>query len=1197
MQSTDSTRTTSNKIDVLTMLRIIRVEIPENGEEQAVQSFHQLLHSVSSKDNAPKENKTIVSKSSIETNKSQIQATSPKVQQSASSYFSDPDFKCRSELTDILVNKLENGKSTGVSPLNTSEDLVLPFGDAKYTAEERQRRLQQIAFVNTGVQKIGPGCSTILDIIADELRESYLAFQKCKLCLQQKERGKSAIDFLKKKIESLIGFLGNHPMGKFQKSLNFMGKDPQQKRIQQYFLSSRRNFLEDNGELCEEAAFIMDSKEGKRIINALNLLEDFVTQEMHRLFSPLDETLDVSDHFSRLYRRANFFQRVLEDEEGFNCFNDKILIKKHSELLKRQNTCLIGFCHLILPGLSKLQKNIDGAALADLWVTLESLYKDLKMIQTAQVLHDHLDLEWKKNIDDCQNSINFVDYFRLCLRYNEYHSSLKDEAYLVILINLIKTSQVSNQEIDACIEKLIELTTLIFNHKTDQIELRLRNLPENDGDTHALRNFWKADFITNKARGLSEIEHLKLRLQRCKNNLNDQLERALALRDALIFIGGTMSCKKNLIDEWLTNAMKALSEQQKDNSEAFILVQEIYDFNCMQTEGFLAAMEGVKALIGRCFMQMNLNAQKEDMKNSKIFELESNRARKVGEGLIRSERIPSKKKNRQKRVPTPQPTWPKEIKPEPKQPQERFISAKSVQVDLPQKALVAEVKQSTPKNQVESIYENLSETSISLLQCETLVTALKKSQFAHEDCWQNHQLQNLGYWIDSLLETQGKQEFSVDLIFEQTDLLRRSIEALLGVATVFIGTSHEEAKAIGHDTEALLGILVKDPNVPENIRILLWKLRNVPITLADANRCVNYPSAAKLHSERLGEDGRQLINFLMEVDHEGHAQKTNDILRKSQSVQHERSLQRGAYFMERLLTALLDPSKMVDGELPIEESQKALENSKIQSESSSLAGIAESTILSEDLIEDNLKINSINNREEALFAIDTALVWIGIRSMAPVEGYPLFQWRMDERNIALCNSEIYLRRLKEKLGPDRNLRPMSTILGQCQLMRRCQKELLIAALYHTDSFVDGQHLVEARDIRFTNSPAVLMSILRKVSTKSKELPSIGHWMHQANQLLSYPTSQVQKSGDFSADQLKQLIDDVRQASRELRLYSQDETLVLNNGKKTPEKRLQERIELVKENERQRIFPGLAAFLHTLKYGLSVPRHKHLNSGK
>jgi hypothetical protein len=163
-------------------------------------------------------------------------------------------------------------------------------------------------------------------------------------------------------------------------------------------------------------------------------------------------------------------------------------------------------------------------------------------------------------------------------------------------------------------------------------------------------------------------------------------------------------------------------------------------------------------------------------------------------------------------------------------------------------------------------------------------------------------------------------------------------------------------------------------------------------------------------------------------------------------------------------------------------------------------------------------------------------------------------------------------------------------------MRRCQKELLIAALYHTDCFVDGQHIVEARDIRFTNSPCTLMKILRDVSTNSKELPFIGNWMHRAHQILSYPASQDNLEGDFSTIQLQQLVCEVRQKSRELRMCALDETLVLENGKrKTPEKRLQKRIELVKANESQRIFPGLAAFLHTLKYGLSLPKHKYLNN--
>jgi hypothetical protein len=479
------------------------------------------------------------------------------------------------------------------------------------------------------------------------------------------------------------------------------------------------------------------------------------------------------------------------------------------------------------------------------------------------------------------------------------------------------------------------------------------------------------------------------------------------------------------------------------------------------------------------------------------------------------------------------------------QPQKKTSSLKGLTVDSTQMSTMAVNKvqagKTIPKNQTESGFENLQETFVSLQQCEKLLNLLKDSEFVRKDHWQYNQIQNFEFLIENLMETTGQEGFSVDFTFEQTDLLRRSIESLLGIATIFTETSHDEVKSIGHDTEKLLCILMGTPAVPENIRKLLWKMRNVPISLADGNRCVNYPAEANAKQGRLGDDGRQLISFLTEVDREGRSEQKSKMSRVALTNQLNFMLQRGVYFMEQLLTAILDPSKMVDEELPVEQPQKTQEQNLVNNESPFLEGITESQILSEDTIENKLKIFTISTREEALLSIDTALVWIGIRCMAPVEGNLLMQWRTEERNIALRNSGIYLRRLKEKLGPDRNLRPMSTILGQCQLMRRCQKELIIAALYHTDSFVDGQHIVQARDIRFTNSPCFLMSILRKVSMCSKELPSIGSWMHRAHNILSYPASQGQSEGDFSASQLQNLILEVRQASRELRQFSSDET--------------------------------------------------------
>ena len=939
---------------------------------------------------------------------------------------------------------------------------------------------------------------------------------------------------------------------------------------------------------------IFNFPEGKRILSAFSLLEDFVTQEMHRLFSPITDFLDLSSHFSRLHRRADYFLRVLNDEEGFS-WVDKALIKKYSSLIKRQNVSLAEFCNRMMPALDKLQKKNNYEAFKELWSIFEFFRHnwDLSMDRLALVKQLGLDSE-KDNQHDTFSLLHC-----LCCKNIWFHETLKEESCFIMLTTLIKASQVSNQEIDACIESLIDVIKTSINHEIDNIEFRLQNLPGDEDHVKSLRKMWEQKILSARINTfLPLIHHLEIRLQRCRNNPNDEIERALTLRDALNFIEERMSADKHSINAWLNNFRTILLQDEEKNAELLKIHRDILHLNSMQLEGFVAAVESIKALIGRCFIQMDLYTQKEDEKRAETFESQSLRAQKAGEELLKLDKISRKKKNGKQRTRNLQPNRVKEVKPQPIQPQKTLPSPKGFSVNYPQKTMAVEVKKvpvkrSTPLNQIESPFANLPETFASLSQCEINLTKLKQSQFASEDCWQYDQMQNLEYLLESLMETQVKEGFSVDLIFEQTDLLRRSVEALFGIATVFTDTSHDEVKSIGHDTEELFNILIKNTNVPENIRKLLWNMRNVPISLANANRCVNYPAKTKAQQDHLDDNSRQLINFLMDADQEGRAQTINKDLRRSLTEQLCRSLQRGVYFMERLLTAFLDPSKIVEGELPKEDAQKIDGNGISNNKSPSLESSTESHLLSEEAIEEKLKIISISNREEALSAIDTALVWIGIRCMAPVEGTIFLQWRTEERNIALRNSEIYLHRLKEKFGPERSSRPMSTILGQCQLMRRCQKELLIAALYHTDSFIDGQHIVEARDIRFANSPCFLMNILRNVSTCSKELPQIGHWMHRAHQILSYPASKEEFIGDFSASQLQNLLSEVLQASRLLRIVASDEILVLNSGKKTPEKRLQERIELVTANESQRIFPGLAAFLHTLKYGLSLPRHRHL----
>lgn len=1090
--------------------------------------------------------------------------------------FSNADSERYSKLRELIP------MGTGMTGLANADDPVPPVGTARYSAEERAKLLNQIVFRKTGSQnkEIGPGCSLIIDLLADELRESYLAFN---LKVLRNADVKGLLKIHHDYVESWIGStsIGAFTLGKFQGEIHSSSKKVSHKIYQDVFFEAKEGFLERifTTQTTSVQNNFKKMAEYKRYEQAYLLLEDFVTQELHRLFSPLLEAFDPSEYFCRLHRRAENFLRILNGGDAYAGV-EKTLLKKHSKLLERQNALSMGFCKTIIPKLEKLQNKNDPQALAELWKTLIDLNSDQEINKHQSHLADQLVIE--KNTG--QKDSGHVFFYDLCLRQQWSQQSLLNQTRITMLVGLIKASQVSNLEIDSCIANLIEVVKNVMSYQVDDVQLRLKSLPEDDICAQALRQAWK-NFEYTRLNGIVQaIRHIEIRLERCCKNPNDEVERALALRDTLHFFAGHIRRVQDYADQFMEELLSLISLDEEPDPELIKLHQEMHNLNTMQRNGLEAAVEGIKALIGRCFTEMDFYTQIEDEKRGRAFELESSRAKKAGEELIKSEKF-SRKQNTKKRTGRPLP----QVKVE-------KIVPKNLPVNPIRQPIKVEVKpkqsiQTTTKEESEAVFKDLPKITAGLLICETRIEGLKISLFAAEDSWQNKQMLNLDYLIEGLLETQNNEGYSVDLIFEQTDLLRRSIEALLGIATVYTRTSYEEIQAIGHDAEGLLEILLGSTKVPENTRKLLWKMRDVPISLKDGNRCVNYPARTDDQQEYLGEGSRQLLKFLIKVEREGHAAQKDENLRKELTAIHHSSLQRGIFFMEQLLEALLHPSKVVDGELPPNYIQKIQEKSVM---SFSTDGLIEgSALLTENSIEhETLNILSINSRGEALLGIDTALIWIGIRCIAPIEGTSLMQWRTKERNIALRNCGIYLRRLKEKLGPDRSIHPMSTILGQCDLLRRLQKELLIAALYHTDSFVDGQHIVQARNIRFSNSPCFLMGVLRNVSTRSKELPGIGGWMHRAHQVLSYPASQAVNEGDFSVTQLQKLVQEVRQASKELRLG--DETLVEAYGKLTPQKREKKRRKLVEANESQKIFPGLAAFLYTLKFGLSLPKHKYLN---
>ena len=171
-------------------------------------------------------------------------------------YFANHDRQRFGEMGTIACNSISKGTLSFTSPLVKAETTVTAIGIAKYSAEERERRLQQIAFLKMGTQQnLGPGCSIILNLIADELREGFLAFQRSKSYRNQNV--KSGFSFIKSRMDGLIGFLSiaAASMGRFQGGFQFFtGKHLTHEFIQNDFVSSRKEFLSDDGIFVEESS-------------------------------------------------------------------------------------------------------------------------------------------------------------------------------------------------------------------------------------------------------------------------------------------------------------------------------------------------------------------------------------------------------------------------------------------------------------------------------------------------------------------------------------------------------------------------------------------------------------------------------------------------------------------------------------------------------------------------------------------------------------------------------------------------------------------------------------------------------------------------------------------------------------------------------------------------------------------------------
>jgi hypothetical protein len=1048
------------------------------------------------------------------------------------------------------------------------EAIILPYGKPRYSKEDRHAMLEHISSVSLPNQKkIPPGCSIVLNLIADELLETYPLIRK------ENFRDPALIaclNYIFLNTELLL----SRVMFVASRSSRFHGEFTQKdnyREIQENFVALRKKLVNDNNQLILEGKLV-SIKYGapvKRFLNVLNLLEDFVTQEMHVLFRPINDMPEMTSHLERLKRRTTCLQTLLDKDFLYDQM-DKKTLNHYSNDIKELKNFLNLFCKNLISCFEKLQGTTEFKNYADLWRYLESL----QFNPTPQIYLD------------CKNNPQnqWIKYLQqISSRLGWSFQTLKDEAYLVLISELLNHGMIQNEEIDDRVEELINVKKILVNYDFDSIEKRLNQLSDGMNGVKDLHVIW-ADFKSPKKKQAFNaiVLGLEYHLKKCHEKPDDQLERALMLRKALYSLGKHTFCinsqyRQNIANFKLKNLEAPL--------EVMRIVAEMEELNDMEYNAALMAVEAIKSLICRGFMEIESSQKAVIEQKEAELQLQSLQAKQAGDKLSANEKKPAKPRKNPKSLPQ------RTKKTQTKKTAINNSMKEKITVSLSKIVVAEEVV--VPEEEIpQDKPQQLPALAESLVSCENLLITLKNSPLMEDDNWQCSQVDNLSFLVENILEKKEEAQFSADHIFEQIDFLRRSVEAVLEIATIYSKAQLSDIRKLGHNSEKLLYMIMEEHLIPENIRKLLWNLRSVPLSLAEANRCVNYPEQSHALKRRFKNSGKELIDFLINVDREKAAIIPNEALRKQLVEAHEERMRFGVYFVERLLHVLSDPFKEVEGVLPEKFAPlPSLQDLLIEDFSAHDSLNSEELFSTENGTE---KIILINNRDEALFSIDKALAWIAIRCTAPVEGVQLMLARMEGGNIALKNCAVYFRRLKEKLGPERSNRPMSTVLGQCGLVRRIQKELSIAALYHNDSFKDGKHTIEAFDIRYENSPIVLMNLLKASSKNSKEIPHLSQWLHQVHGKLSYPTPLDSRERHFTSDHLDLLIKEVVQASKEMRKPLEEGWTHIKAGEKmTSQKLLESRNKLVKENEAARIYPEIGNSLQILKKGLSLPTSNYL----
>lgn len=1125
----------------------------------------------------------------------------------------------------FMIDHLEAGTLTFVSGLE-QDGIVIPSHPQSNLIDEIQLK-KEISkagdIAQRGRKAMQPGCSVLFTLLIDDVLQAFdnlMADPKARKHLGQQMNIKSLQgnwyfasirDLAREHLVNILSNLGT-VAGLAQRGSGWHCALGVQSTLTPAAVQKQ---MIDQAALLEQHIQIINIQQfasGKAYLQACKLLDKVMLSRPNDLFQPLLPNPDLSLHHERLLHRVC---RMATFVEEFN--NQKNTLKK---------------------------TQTDPTYTAELDKALAMMQRFAKEAETVLKVRkdNHADFDriyhfvesWAGKTDDPDGEFGLLARLSVDLQnptidplkrdmqedtalitvrklnvLNWMFISVIDEMALCSLTELMNRDKVGADEVKAAIESLKDVVRAIQGASRHEIEGYL-NQEETEPSMLLiqLRSIWKNDFLVLSDHMLAALYRtLELRLERLEQTENPILESALAMREVLMVFGGGVQRIVDRIKSDLER-QRMVVETLSDEDPLRRVFNAMNELLLLNQETLRAVISRVESVITNGIEEIH-NAELEERAvavangspkgkgaNKKAQDEEINRILlEIGKSTKakRNKGASSKKKGSK--------TKGKGSVAKPNQKGSQSLLSPPT-VDIVQKAVVQEVVQPLP--QPEAIVTDLAPSILNVPKISVSLTALDNnlrrlcdahpiaghdSKFRTE--WRGAQVQNALTLIKQIYEYASYPRGTNAIIgFDQVDLSRKLAEAVLEIilASYPVGSDTKsclrEAGFAGHRLHLWTRTLLNaDDVVPSELRLTTWQLREVPYLLSDANACVNYPHRTAATRERLHPRSRQLLDFLLKTEQCSLLSKGDDDYLASITHIRNQIAARSVFFAERLITVMLCPDEadmtnvananeikqLLAAELPALQPTAQRHEKEVDTLARSVPAAEAAAV-------------KIQDRRDALNAIDTALRWISVRLTAPVQGLQDRPMRTKKRDQALRNVASYLRRLREHLDHHRFKRPHLTLLSQLELSRRAHKELHIAALYQT---AGGSHVADEE--LFTNNPLFIAQRLGEILGQRAKLPRLGRWLGSAHQVASYPVSLMKnKKQGFEERTLRELVTKVRELA-DKRAEMNDGFTVVGGGRVPHSNEKSEGPslkELLKSNEKERTFPAIASLLELLHNG-------------